>query len=553
MKKIEANPIKNALESLSECFWHCFIFSFVINALSLALPIYSMQVLDRVLGSSSIETLIYLSLIIFLSVCAMNFLTNVRDSAFTFIGDNFEKKLSLTIFSKNIKDCVGSNIGSQYLRDLSNIKSFITGSNLALIFDVPWVLIFLAVIFYIHWVLGFVILGFALILATLAFFNQKILKTDSERLSDVQVLMSRKLDILTRNAEVIVGMGMIENLSKKREHDLSEQKSLEVALKKKSKTISTITKTLRYGMQIAITFISAILIIKGKMSSGGMIAISILSSKVLVPFDASPTVFQALVALKKAYERLKNSLKDISTTPRTKLPEPLGNIICEGLFFNSGQVRIINGISFKANAGEVIGVVGKSGSGKTTLARLLSGIFEPSRGKILLDSSPLNLWDESQIGNYIGYLPQDVELLHATIKENISRFNFDAKDEDVVAAAIKAGVHELIMSFPQGYETMVGMTNISAGQKQRIALARAFYGNPKVLILDEPNSNLDIEGENALLGAVSAAKQNKITVFLISHKPSILKVTDKIVILHDGEVKGFDVSQKIIDSFSTKS
>ena len=170
----------------------------------------------------------------------------------------------------------------------------------------------------------------------------------------------------------------------------------------------------------------------------------------------------------------------------------------------------------------------------------------------MLDSSPLNLWDETQVGNYMGYLPQDVELFHASIKENISRFAQNAKDEDVVAAAIKAGVHELIMSFPQGYETMVGMTNISAGQRQRIALARAFYSNPKVLILDEPNSNLDIEGENALLNAISIAKQDRITVFLISHKPSILKVTDKIMVLHDGEIKGFDNSQKITDSFGIK-
>lgn len=407
-------------------------------------------------------------------------------------------------------------------------------------------------IFYIHWILGFVILACALVLAALAFLNQKLLKADSEKLNDVQIAMSGKLDLLTRNAEVIVGMGMIENVGKKYEGDLFEQKRLEAIVKKKSKAISTTTKTLRYGMQIAITFISAILIIKGKMSSGGMIAVSILSGKVLVPFDASPTIFQALISLKKSYERLTNSFKNLPTIIKTKLPEPKGNVTCEALLFYSGQAKIIKGISFKVNAGEVIGIIGKSGSGKTTLARLLSGIFEPSRGKVLLDSSPLNLWDESQVGNYIGYLPQDVELFHASIKENISRFIPDAKDDDVVTAAMKAGVHELIMSFPHGYETPVGMTNISAGQKQRIALARAFYGNPKVLILDEPNSNLDVEGENALLNAVSNAKQNGITVFLISHKPSILKVTDKIMILHDGEIKGFDDSQKVIDSFSAK-
>ncbi|MBU6140408.1 MAG: type I secretion system permease/ATPase [Proteobacteria bacterium] len=552
MKALEKNPILNTFKSLSNCFWHCFIFSFVINVLSLALPIYSMQVLDRVLNSSSIETLTYLSIIIFLCLCAMSFLTNVRDMAFNFAASAFEKELSLTTFAKNIKDSVNSNISNQHLRDLNGIKSFITSPNLALIFDVPWVVVFLAAIFYINFILGFVILGFALILAAIAFLNQKLLREDSEKLNEAQIISARKLDLLTRNSEVIVGMGMIDNLNKKYESDLEVQKNLEAIVKKKTKTIATITKNLRYVMQISITFISAVLIIKGKMSSGGMIAISILSGKVLAPFDASPAIFQSLVSLKKSYERLKNSLKNISDAKKTILPEPLGNIDCEGLVYTLGQALVIKGISFKVNAGEVIGIIGKSGSGKTTLARLLSGIFEASRGKIMLDSSPLNLWDEAQIGNYIGYLPQDVELFHATIKENISRFDSKAKDEDVITAAMKAGVHDLIMSFPQGYETEVGITNISAGQKQRLALARAFYGNPKVLILDEPNSNLDIEGENALLNAVINAKQNKVTVFLISHKPSILRVTDKIMVLHNGEIKSFESSLKVIESFGSK-
>lgn len=553
MKTAEKNIIINSFKSLSNCFWHCVFFSCIINILSLALPIYSMQVLDRVLNSSSIETLTYLSIIIFICLCAMSFLTNVRDLAFNFSANIFEKDLSSITFSKNIKDSVNSDIGNQYLRDLNGIKSFITSPTLGLIFDAPWVIVFLATIFYINVILGFVILAFAITLAVIAFLNQKLLRKDSEKLNEVQIIAARKLDLLTRNSEVIVGMGMTQNISQKYEKDLAEQKKLEIIVKKKSKIITTITKNLRYLMQIAITFISAFLIIKGKMSSGGMIAISILSGKVLAPFDASPTIFQSLISLKKSYERLKKSLKNVSQIERTKLPEPVGNIDCEALVFTLGQALIIKGISFKVNAGEVIGIIGKSGSGKTTLVRLLSGIFEPSRGKIMLDSSPLNLWDETQIGNYIGYLPQDVELFHATIKENISRFDADAKDEKIIEAAMKAGVHDLIMSFPQGYETEVGNTNISAGQKQRLALARAFYGDPKILILDEPNSNLDVEGENALLNAVLIAKKNKVTVFLVSHKPSILRVTDKIMILHNGEIKNFESSEKIIESFSAKS
>jgi len=356
---------------------------------------------------------------------------------------------------------------------------------------------------------------------------------------------------LTRNSEVIVGMGMVSNINLKYNNDILELKNLEAQLKKKQKAIGTTVKTLRYGVQISITFISAILIIKGKMSSGGMIAVSTLSGKVLAPFDASASIFAALVSLKKSYERLKNAFKNIPNEERIELPEPKGNMEFSGVIYavNQTNTLIIKGISFKVQAGEVVGIIGKSGSGKTTLARLLTGIFEPNRGKVLLDCSPLNLWKEEQIGKYIGYLPQDVELFQASIKENISRFEVDAQDKNIIQAAQIAGVHEFIMSFPNGYETEVGQTNISAGQRQRIALARAFYNNPKVLVLDEPNSNLDIEGENALLSAIISAKNSGITVFIISHKPTILKVTDKIMVIGDGELKAFEVSQKIIDGF----
>ena len=544
------NPITLALQTLQSSFIHCFLFSCFINILSLALPIYSMQVLDRVLGSSSIETLIWLSIIIFTMVFVSILLGNIRDLAFSYIANSFEKKLISQTFMQNIKDGIKSNIGSQYLKDLSTIKSFITSPQLSLGFDIPWVIIFLAVIFYIHWALGFVILGSTIFLAFMAFLNHKILKSKTEKLNEMQITIARKLELLMRNSEVIIGMGMIASVNAKYNKDLEDLKTLENGLKSKTKAIATTVKTLRYGMQISITFISAILIIKGKMSSGGMIAVSTLASKVLAPFDAAPSVFTSIVSLRKAYERLKNAMKN-AVEERTTLPIPKGNVSAESLIYipHGSQTPVIKGISFKVQAGEVIGIIGKSGSGKTSLARLLTGIFEPNRGKVLLDSSPLSLWNAKQLGQYIGYLPQDVELFYASIRENISRFDANATDEKIVEAAQKADVHELIMSLPNGYETEVGQTNISAGQRQRIALARAFYGNPKVLILDEPNSNLDIEGENALLSAILTTKKDGITVFIISHKPSILKVTDKIMIIGDGELKAFDDAQKVIESF----
>ena len=237
------------------------------------------------------------------------------------------------------------------------------------------------------------------------------------------------------------------------------------------------------------------------------------------------------------------------------MSEPKGNIVFDNVIFTprGNNLPIIKGISFQVEAGQIIGIIGKSGSGKTTLARLLTNIFETTRGNILIDSAPLKLWNESQIGQYIGYVPQDVELFQSNIKDNISRFDGEAKDVDIIKASQMAGVHELILSFPQGYETIIGQTNISAGQRQRIALARALYGNPKILVLDEPNSNLDIDGENSLLKTLEKIKLNKSsTVFIISHKPSILKVTDKIMIIDNGEIKKFEDSSSIINEFIAK-
>ncbi len=513
-----------------------------------------MQVLDRVLGSSSIETLIYLSLIVFVAVVVGTFLTNVRDYAFSFIANAFEKKLSTITFNANIKDSLKFNIGSQHLKDLSQIKSFITSSNLPFIFDIPWVIIFLVVIFYIHWILGLIVLSGAIILTFTAFINQKILRSNTEKLNEMQILIGRNLDALTKNSEVIVGMGMLENVNRKYHEDLLQLKTIENQLKKKAKSITTTVKTFRYFVQMTITFVSAVLIIKAKMSCGGMIAVSTLSAKVLAPFDASASIFQAVVYLRKSYQRLKNTLQNINIEQRIELPEPRGDIAFDNVIYVpfNNNLAVIKGVSFKVEAGQIIGIIGKSGSGKTTIARLLTNIFEATRGNVLIDSAPLKLWNESQIGRYIGYLPQDVELFTASIKENISRFSNTAQDADIIRAAQIAGVHELILSLPQGYETIISQSNISAGQKQRIALARALYLDPKILILDEPNSNLDIEGENSLLLAVQRLKSaGKTTVFIVSHKPSILRITDKIILVDNGEIKGFDDSSKIINQLTS--
>jgi len=486
----------------------------------------------------------------------MNAVTNIRDYAFYYAEKSFENKLSKITFEQNIRDSFKANIGSQYIKDLNVIKSFISSPYLALIFDLPWVIVFLATIFYINWIPGILITVASIVFCIFAFFNHKILKKDNEQINDLQIKMGQKLELLLRNSEVAIAMGMIENLSNRYNEDAIQLKELEKKLKAKSKTIAIILKNIRYSVQILITFISAILIIKGKMSSGGMIAISTLASKVLAPFDASAGIFQSIVNIKKSYQRLKIALqKNINIDNRIELPEPKGDVQFDSVIHlpQNNNVPIIRNISFIVLAGEIIGIIGKSGSGKTTISRLITGIIEPSRGKVMIDSAPIEFWNKNTLGKFIGYLPQDVELFHATVKDNIAKMNKDVKDEDIIEAAKFAGVHELILSLPQGYETHVGNVNISAGQRQRIALARCFYGNPKIVVLDEPNSNLDAEGENSLLETLLKAKNAKITVFIVSHKPSVLKVTDRIMVIDGGEIKVFDDKKKVIENFSAKS
>jgi PrtD family type I secretion system ABC transporter len=552
----EKNIILESIRTFSRNFWHCIIFTSIINILSLALPIYSMQVLDRVLGSSSIETLIWLSILIFILLIGMHSISSIRSMAFAYIATKIEKKLFSKVFKHNIISSIRSNIGPQYVNDLMTIKSFINGQHLQMIFDIPWVVVFLATIFYIHHIVGFVIIGTITFLIFMVFINYKILQSDSEKLNELNVLSSRKLEGITKNSEVIIGMGMYDEVQMNYNETLKEIEQINSSLKKKAKVINDIIKITRYAMQIMITFTSAILIINGKMSSGGMIAISTLSSKVLAPFDALSGIFSAAVSVKKSYQRLKQCLVNVSFDDnqiQLMMPAPKGRITFENVIYFADNTPIIKGINFDVQTGEVIGIIGKSGSGKTILGRLLAGIYQPTKGRVMIDGISLDLWHESQAGKYNGYLPQNIELFYASIKDNICKFDKSATSEDILLAAQLSGAHDLIVSFANGYDTIITHSNLSGGQKQRIALARAFYKNPKILILDEPNSNLDADGDNALIFAINNMRQYNTTTFIISHKPSILQSVDKIMVIDSGEMKMFDDAKIIIEQLTSRS
>jgi PrtD family type I secretion system ABC transporter len=544
--------IKISLESCKKAFWFCFLFSFFISIFTLASSIYSMQVLDRVLSSNSFETLLYLTIIVLVFLIFLGVLTQVRSTIFLHISNWLDEKLSSVLFNSSI-EAQGSNknISSQNMRDLQTLKSFISSPNLATLFDAPFAVIYLIMIFFIHFINGFITVIGGLIMLKMAYINEKSTKELIDKTNQMQVEVMKDFEIISSNSEVINAMGMKANVRENWQAGNDELRKASTDLTTLSNKISSITKTLRMALQTITMASSAVLVMHNKMSSGGIIATSILAGKALAPFDNAIGLWKSLKTARSAYFRLNESLKNyVEEKGKIELPIPRGEIIVDKLIYKleKSDRLLIKGISFKINHGEVIGIIGPTGSGKTTLARLLVGVLKPNSGIVKIDGANLFDQDLEKIGKHIGYLPQDVELFKGLVKHNISRMDKNAKDEEIIKASQFCDVHEIILSLSQGYETLIekDASNLSAGQKQRIALARAYFGDVKFVVLDEPNSNLDTEGETALNSAILRAKENKITTIVITHRTSVISICDKVMVLRDGEIKSFDSVDKIL-------
>lgn len=544
--------IKIALDSCKRAFGFCLLFSFFISIFTLASSIYSMQVLDRVLSSNSFETLLYLTIIVLVFLIFVGILTQVRSTIFLHVSNWLDEKLSPVLFNSTI-EAQGSdkNISSQNMRDLQTIKVFISGSNLSVLFDAPFAIVYLIMVFFIHWINGLITLVGGLIMLKMAYINEKSTKDLIDKTNQMQAEVLRDFEIISSNSEVINAMGMKGSVRYNWQASNDQLRKISADLAILSNKISSISKTLRMALQTITMAASAILVMNNKMSAGSIIATSILAGKALAPFDNAIMFWKSLKTAKGAYFRLNESLKNyVEDKNKIELPAPKGEIVVDKLIYKiPGSDRLlIKGISFKINPGEVIGIIGPTGSGKTTLARLLVGVLKPISGIIKIDGANLFDQDLEKIGKYIGYLPQDVELFKGLVKLNIARMNKEAKDEEIIKAAKLCDVHEIILSLQQGYETLIekDAANLSAGQKQRIALARAYFGDVKFVVLDEPNSNLDAEGEGALNNAILRAKENKITTIIITHRTSVISICDKVMVLRDGEVKAFDSSTAVL-------
>ena len=550
----QQTPLKEALFSCRVMVKFVLIFGCLVNLLMLSTPLFSMQVLDRVLSSQNTDTLLMLTLVIILALALLGLIQAARSFAMNKMGNWLENRLSETVFSNSIRLSLESKAmaNSQQLRDLQTVKTFLTSPGLISIMDMPWAIIFIIVLFILHTYIGFLAIIAGTVLIIFGLIADRATKPLIEMNNENFIKSMRQVDQSTRNAEVIEVMGMKKNIIASWQNMNQDVQKTQNLVTKRQSIFMEITKFFRLIIQISVTALGAYLVIQGQITSGTIIASSSLVGRALAPFEAAINSWKGFVTCRKSYERLTKSFTRYSDDSNImSLPEPEGIIGVENVYFAPMGVQrhILKGIGFSLNQGEILAVIGPSASGKTTLAKLLVGIANPSIGTVRIDGASLKDWKKEELGPHLGYLPQDVELFSGTVKENIARMDTNPNPENVVIAAQLAGVHDMVLQLPQGYDTNIGLDGsmLSGGQKQRIGLARAFYGDPKFIVLDEPNANLDTQGEEALMTAISVAKEKSITTIIISHKTSILSVVDKILVMKDGMVASFGPKKEVME------
>ncbi|WP_458756983.1 type I secretion system permease/ATPase [Afipia sp. TerB] len=528
------------------------IFSFAVNLLVLAIPVYLFNMSDRVLTSRSTDTLIMLTMIVVVAIAAHVLMDMMRRIILMRVAVETEARLGGPVLSAAAKAAQGgSSREFQTLADLQHLRAFITGPVLLTMFDAPIAPLYFAVIFLIHPHLGLIVLASGIGLMGVAMLNQKITAVPFTRANAFGARANLQAEAMARNAQVINAMGMIPEGVQVWGQETVESLRSQVAGHDLNIVMTGVSKFLRLCTQIAILGWGAWLALESQLTGGMIIAASIVASRALAPLEGTIEGWRNFVQARSAYGRVKTLLQSSPLNfDRLRLPRPQGHLSVERILYVPPPTKkvILNGISFQLQPGESLAIVGDSGTGKTMLARMLVGSIIPTAGSVRLDMMDLRNWDPRQFGESVGYLPQDVQLFPASIKANIARMRDDARDEDIFDAAELADVHEMISSFAQGYETVVGMDGspLSGGQRQRIGLARAFYGNPRLMVLDEPNSNLDASGERALAQALIRAKKKQITVVTITQRAALLRSVDKIMILHNGAVQALGTRDEIL-------
>lgn len=539
----DSDDLKTFISRVKPVFIVAAAFSMVVNLLMLVPSLYMLQVYDRVLTSRSLDTLLMLSILAVGLYGLLAFSEWVRAQLLINAGIELDASISPRVFESFVGASTGARGPSAVVAfsDASQIRQFLTGTGLFALFDAPWTPIYLVVIFLIHPWLAYVSLFGALLLLVLAWSGERMTHAPLKAANTLAGAVNQMLQGFGRNHESIVAMGMLQSLRQLWLTRQGDMVSAQALASRRAAVIAASSRLIRLVQQMAILGLGAMLVIRGEISPGAMIAASILMARALAPLDQAIASVRLFTSARDAYRRLGDLLRQHPAPPdRLELPVPQGHVGIHNLTLvpPGAQAPVLTNIDFQIRAGMAVGIVGPSGSGKSCLARALMAVWQPVRGEVRIDGAIIANWDRQRLGPHLGYLPQTVELFEGTVAQNIARFGEQVPDL-VVAAAKCAGIHELVLKLPQGYETQIGPDGLalSGGQRQRVALARAIYGNPRFVVLDEPNSNLDDQGEAALMQVIKDLKQRGTTVVIVTHRRAILSATDGLVVLKDGRLQ----------------
>jgi PrtD family type I secretion system ABC transporter len=555
MIKKQTSELNETLKAFRSAFVGAGLFSLFINLLLLTSPVYMLQIYDRVLASRNITTLVVISIAAMGLFLVYSVLETLRSRVLVRIGGSLDRQLNARVFAAIFKGALlRPGMGSgQAIRDLDTVREFLTGSGLFAFFDAPWLPIYMGAVFLIHPLLGVVSLIGGSLLFILAVMQELATRRTLQDAGQANINASRTLENSLRNVEAITAMGMMPDMRSRWQERRQKTLVLQAIASDRAGLILALSKFVRIALQTAILGFGAYLVIKNEITGGLMIASSIMMGKALQPIEIAVAGWKQLLNARTSYERLSAILQAIpADVPHMELPAPSGMIELERVIAAppGSNIPVIKGVSFRIAAGDILGIIGPSAAGKSSLARLLVGVWPAHSGVVRVDGSDIQTWDKDRLGPHIGYLPQDIELFEGSIADNIARFGRVDADA-VIEAARMAGVHDMILQLGNGYDSMIGPSGmtLSGGQRQRVGLARALYKCPALIVLDEPNSNLDRDGEAALARTLAELKTRKRTTIVITHRPNILASVDHIMVMNSGQIESFGPRDEVLGKY----
>ena len=545
-------PASSVRQTSVAAFVALFILSMVSNLLMLTGPLFMLQVYDRVLASRSVPTLVALVLLITALFAFYGVIEALRSRMALRFANLFDQQISDRLFTTAVRLRLVSGPAANLdpVRDGDAIRAFLSGPGPVSLLDLPWVPLYLIVVFAFHPLLGWLATAGGVIITVMMIISEYVLRRSSSEGTAAAALRQRRTDDARNNADAILAMGMLEDVRRRWADQNRKMLGIQRTGGDRSTVFSSMTKSIRFLLQSLVLALGAYLVIRGEMTGGLMIAASVVTSRALAPIEQVIGQWRGFVAARQAYQRIKRYLASEPAVGTTRLPLPKETLTVRQLATGpqGAQKPVITGIQFDLVAGDGLGILGPSGSGKSSLARSLLGVWPLMGGELRLDGALFQHYDPAQIGKIVGYLPQRADLFEGSVAENIARFSADASSEAVIAAARLANCHDLISSLPNGYDTQVGVSgdNLSAGQRQRVGLARALYGDPFLVILDEPNANLDAEGDAALSDAIRVIRERGGIVIVVAHRPSAVLAVDKLLFMKGGRQVVFGPKQEVL-------